>query len=199
MELMDRWLKDWRAEESWNKVKRKAPNLAPTEFIKVVLALRRSAGASVTRILGRNRVEHFPGSEIWEVRRTPGFNEQWAELLPDLKKRVVRRLSGTPLAIKVVAFLEDAAREVSQLHRSYFGFPDQVNFKLLRQGSNDDRSRNAFIKLMAIYLQKHCGGTLPDVIAVLAEIAFPGKDVTRENVIDALKVLTSKNPRPAKR
>jgi hypothetical protein len=177
MALLDRWLDDEWSEESWNKVKRLAPNLASAEFIQAVLTARRAAVASVNRMIG------VPGG-------AQGFNNEWAAFLPDLKKRITKRLAGSPsgiMPIDAAEFLENAAHEIRILHQSYFGFSDQTNFGLRRQGSNEDRSRNAFYEIMRDVLQKHCGTPLYDVIASLSMVSFPGKEVDRDDVIDALK------------
>jgi hypothetical protein len=171
MDLLGRWIGEPRAEEVWAKIKHKAPTLLPSEFIQAVLKARRSAGASVTRMRG--------------------FNNEFA----DLRKRIAERLSASQAAsspIEIAAFLEDAAGEVRMLHRTYFGSSYQVTFPLKREGSNDGRSRAAFYALMSGYFKKHCGGKHYAEIAVLAEIAFPGKEVDEDDVIDALKVRTSK-------
>jgi hypothetical protein len=190
MELLDRWLDDERSEESWNKVKCLAPNLLPAEYIQAVLTARRAAGASVNRTIG------VPGV-------AQGFNNEWAALLPDLKKRIAKRLSKSPSAtmpIEVAEFLEDAAREIRTLHQFYFGFSDQVGFGLVRQGSNTDRGRVAFYRLMTDFLQKLCGQKLYDVTAQLSEVAFPGRPVDQDNVIDALKPRRNpRRPKPSQR
>jgi hypothetical protein len=190
--LMNRWLDEdraHRAEEIWGKVKRKAPSLTAAEFIKAVLTKRRSAAASVNRTVG------VPGI----VR---GFDAEWAEFLPDLKKRVAERLSGSPAAttpISLAETLEDAAREIRILHQSYFGFFDQVEFGLTRQGQNSDRSRVAFYRLMGAYLHEHCQERHYEAIAFLAEIAFPGREIDAEAVRDALRPRRRKKLKPTRR
>jgi hypothetical protein len=183
--LMKRWLDDDRADEIWTQIKLKAPNLTPTEFIQAVLKARRSAAASVSRIFGAS----LPRGE-----KLPGFNAEWLEFLPILKKRIIRQL-GFPSALpptKAAEILEDAAREIRTLHQSYFGFSDQVEFGLSRESSN--RSRTAFYRIIRDFLQKHCGENLDYVVAVLSEIAFPGKEIDAENVRDALRSKKTKPP-----
>jgi hypothetical protein len=200
MELLGRWISEDRAEEVWETIAHKAPTLLPTEFIQAVLKARRSAGASVNRTFGtvspkwRGPLPSIPSGSRRVTNsdvKNPGFNDWFA----DLRKRIAKRLSAPRAStspIEIAEFLEDAAGEVRDLHRRYFGFSDQVTFRLKRQGSNDDRSRAAFYVLMSAYFQKHCGGKHYAEIAVLAEIAFPGKEVDEDDVIDALKVRTSK-------
>lgn len=187
--LMKRWLDDDRAEEIWTKIKPKAPDLTPTEFIQAVLKARRSAAASVSRTFG------VPGI-------VGGFNNEWKKFLPYLRKRLAMQLSGSPSAlraIEVAEILEDAARETRRVHRYHFGFSDQVEFDLKREGSNEDRSRVAFFGLMRDFLQRHCGERLYDVIAFLAEIAFDGgKEIDAEHVRDALRK-RSKKTKPSPR
>ena len=70
--------------------------------------------------------------------------------------------------------LEDAARGcIRDLHGFYFGFSDQVQFDLSRQGSNDDRARSAFFQIMSEYFQERCGGKLYYVIAALSGDRVP--------------------------
>jgi hypothetical protein len=164
-----RWLSDERAETNWKKIKRKAPNLPPAEFIEAVLKARRSAVASVNRIVG-------------VLGKLPGFNAEWREFLPALKKRITRKLGPAIAPIKAAEVLEVAAHEIRILHQSYFGFSDQVNFGLRRQGSNEDRSCNAFYEIMRDVLQEHCGTPLYEVIAFTAEIAFDIEEIDPDRV-----------------
>jgi hypothetical protein len=190
---MNLWVDDDRAEEIWRKIKRKAPALPPAEFIQQVLNARRSAAASVNRTIG------VPGSILGEPPIVQGFNNEWTAFLPGLKKRIATRLSRSPSAtmpIEVAEFFEDVAREIRMLHQMYFGFSDQVEFGLIREGQNNDRSRVAFYRLMGDYLQKRCQERLYEAIAFLAEIAFPGKEIDAEAVRDALR---PQRRRPARR
>jgi hypothetical protein len=173
--VLDRWRDDDRVEKVWQKIQRHAPNLAAAVLIKQVLDARWSAVGSVNRQIGA------PGAR--------GFNAEWSEFLPTLKKRLNRKLSSSPppLAVDVAVALELAAAEVRMIHDCYFGHSDQVPFPLKREGSNEDRSRAAFYKLMTDFFQKHCSLKLPEEVAVLAEVAIPGKEVHADNVTNVLK------------
>jgi hypothetical protein len=178
--LLDRWRDDDRAEKVWQKIRQHAPNLPAAVLIKQVLEARRSAVGSVNRVIGT------PGAR--------GFNAEWADFLPTLKKRLSRELSSPPLplAVDVAVALELAATEVRMIHNHYFGHSDQVQFPLKREGSNEDRSRAAFYRLMTSFFSKHCSLKLPEEVAMLAEVAILGKEIHADDVIDALKSRRSK-------
>jgi hypothetical protein len=178
--VLDRWRDDDRAEKVWQKIRRHAPNLPAADLIRQVLDARWSAAGSVARVFGA------PG--------TRGFNAEWAEFLPTLKKRLNRELSSPPLplAVDVAVALERAAAEVRMIHDHYFGHSKFAPFPLKREGSNDDRSRAAFYKLMTDFFRKHCSLKLPEEVAVLAEVAIPGKEIQADDVTNALKPRRSK-------
>jgi hypothetical protein len=186
--LLDRWRDDDRAEKVWRDIRLRGPGLSAAVLIRQVIDARFSAVASVNRVIGVAAAK--PG-------RPPmlrGFNAEWADFLPALKERLRYELSGSPLplAVDVAAALEQAASDVRRLHDFYFGHGNQVQFPLKRQGSNDDLARVAFYKLMTDYFQKHCSLKLPEEVAVLAEIAIPGKELDANDVTNALKPRRSK-------
>jgi hypothetical protein len=179
--LLDRWQCEDRAEKVWQKIHRHAPNLSANDLIKQVIGARYSAVASVNRVIGA------PGG-------TRGFTAEWSEFLPALKKRLNRELSSPPLplAVNVAVALELAAAEVRMIHDCYFGHGNQVQFPLKREGSNEERSRAAFYKLMTEFFQRHCSLKLPEEVAMLAEVAIPGKEIQADDVTNALKSRRSK-------
>jgi hypothetical protein len=182
-EVLDRWGADERAEEVWQEVHRHAPGLAAGELIKQVLVARWGAVASVNRIFG------VADEQSGRPPILRGFNAEWDDLVPMLKKRLNRKLSGAPLALDVAAAFEEAASEIRQLHSHYFGYADQVNFPLKRQGTNEDRAVAAFCELMTGFFQERCqrGLKLPGVVAFLAEVVFPGKEIDQDKVTNILK------------
>jgi hypothetical protein len=140
--LLDRWLKHGQSEESWRTIRQYIPALSAEDLITQVLKARWSAVGSVNRVLGVV-VATKPG-------RPPvvrGFNAEWAEFLPALRRRLRCELSGSPLAVDVAAILERAAAEVRMIHDHYFGHGNQVDLKQ-RQGPNKNRARAAFAELM---------------------------------------------------
>jgi hypothetical protein len=61
----------------------------------------------------------------------------------------------------------------------------KVIFPLMAQGTTTDRERDVFERLMGDFFQKHTKRklTLDEVVAVLSEIAFPGKPVDPANIL----------------
>jgi hypothetical protein len=166
-QMLARWIaNDWLSEKEWNKIKKRAPRLAPSNLIATVLHARRSAAASINRTFGT------PGIGKAARFAAPGFKDEWQVFLPALKKQIAQ-IPVTTGPLDVADMLEAAARDVRDLHRFYFGFSDQVTFPLSREGSNDDRKRRVFWELLAGYFTKKCGGKLQPTVAVLSEVAFP--------------------------
>src|SRR5262245_30324806 len=73
-QLLDRWLADERTNDIWQKIRRRAPNLVPADFIQAVLNARRSAVASVNRRFGT------PGSGKHKKFATLGWAGEWSRL-----------------------------------------------------------------------------------------------------------------------
>jgi hypothetical protein len=170
-----RWLSDERSEVIWVNIHRRAPDLSPRDFIAAVLAARRSATASVNRLLGTCDL--------------PGFRQEWSTLLAAIKKQVRQELltatpNGSPVQLAIA--LESAARDARMLHSLYLDRGNQV--AVTRQGSNLDRTRKAFMQIMSEYFKKYCGAQLRAETAALTEIAFPGKEIDLDNVRDALRL-----------
>jgi hypothetical protein len=169
--LLDRWLKHGQSEESWRTIRQYIPALSAEDLITQVLKARWSAAGSVARVFGT------PGAQ--------GFNAEWAEFLPTLKKRLNRKLSSSPLplAVEVAVALELAAAEVRMIHNHYFGHSNQVDLKQ-RQRSNEAKARDAFQDLMGEFFQKRNARELRlhKVVAVLSKIAIPGKTVDPESI-----------------
>jgi hypothetical protein len=180
MGILNRWISDDRAEGIWQQIHRHAPDLSAAELIQQVISARRSAVASVNRVLG---------STVTLRGRThtlKGFNAELAAVLRTLKRELPKQLSGSPASINAIAvaeFLEDAAHQIRILHLM-LDHSDQMNFPLIRQGSNDDRAHAAFEELMGEFFQKHNKRKLKfqEVVAVLSKIAIPGKAVDPESI-----------------
>jgi uncharacterized protein YhfF len=180
-ELLNRWIADDRAEGIWQQVHRHAPDLPAEELIQQVISARRSAVASVNRVLG------FTVQLRGRTHTLKSFNVELAEMLRTLKRELPKQLSGPPASIDAIAvaeFLEDAAHQIRILHLR-LDHSDQVSFPLIRQGSNDDRAHAAFEELMGEFFQKHNKRKLKlqEAVAVLSEIAIPGKAVDPESII----------------
>jgi hypothetical protein len=127
-----------------------------------------------------------------------GFNAAWDAHVLELRKYLREVLKGRPSTINpfyVQQRLDWAAEDIISLWNSHLiSAPDQVTFNLKREGSNEDRSRAAFFQLMTHFFQKHCALKLPEEVAVLTEVAIPGKEIHGDDVTNALKQRRSKRP-----
>jgi hypothetical protein len=179
--LIDRWKTDDRAEKLWKSIKDAAPpdTIQPVEFIETVLKARRSAQASINRMYGTKGL-------------LPGFNDEWATFVPALKKKLFKTLSQSPPGLgplEVAAILEQAAEDVRNLHRFYFGYadhlglPGQEKFELSRKDQDGSRVRRLFVQIVSHYLHERCGRWFDEQVAALTEITFPdGKELDAEDI-----------------
>jgi hypothetical protein len=194
-----RW-RDRAQDDLWETIQRAIPHDRPAiesaEFIKTVLAARRSAIASVNRVFG------FPGSK--KIKPVPGFNEEWAYVLAALKKRL-SKLPTRLGPIEVATILEEVAQDVRDLHRFRFGFADHLGlparkkFELSQKSKHERqrpqgagygrrhlpgpalaaqtdrkglRAKKLFMQIVHDYLHLHCNRYLDSVVASLTAIAF---------------------------
>ena len=189
-ELLDRWLSDPRADEIWGAIREAAEHsgkaASPLEFIQTIIKARRSAQASVNRTYGTSWTKKF-GRKV----AVPGFNDEWATALPALKKKLAA-LSTKLGPLEVAGILEEEADFIRLLHRRYFGFadhlklPDQPHpFPLSRKDQKGSRVRRLFAQIVCHHLQTHYGRWFEGPVATLTEIAFPGKEMDKDDVIKA--------------
>jgi hypothetical protein len=186
LDLLDRWIAEERTEEVWKKIA-SIDGLSALDLIRTVIRARYSAQASVNRVYGAK----------WKGGNFPG----WAGALANLKKRVVAELSKSAAAISpadVVEIFERAADEARDFHAMLFehfsdhlGLPGRPKFVMSRKDQAGTRVRNLFIQIVGEFLMSKVGQRLNDEVAVLTEIAFPGKALDREHVISARKATTS--------
>jgi hypothetical protein len=162
-ELIQRWREDPRVEEVWRAIHKAAPLLMPTDLITTILAARRSTRAS--------------------INRAGLFNKELAAILPAAKERL-SRLSSLPPNLGPLE-----AQEIRDLRRRYFGFsdhlglPGQPKFKLSPKDQRGSRVRKLFVQIVSHDLHQRCGKWLPEQVAALTEIAFPGgKELDAEDV-----------------
>jgi hypothetical protein len=191
--LVARWLDDER-EELWRSVLAASDAVSPADLIKTVLQARRSAQASVNRVYGVD----------WKGKRRSfrfrGFKEEWAQALPSIKKSLNAKLAKSPTsltALETAAFLEQVAQDIRNLHRSHFGFADHLGlpggskFVLSRKehpGARRSRVRNLFMQICGDWFKKKLGRPFAETVAALAEIAFPGPGLDRDDAIEAMKI-----------
>jgi hypothetical protein len=154
----------------------------PTEFIQNVLKLRRTAVATVNRLYGTKGIN---GRST-----TPGFNKQWESYLPELKQRLSKVSKRLP-PFEVLCVLQAAASDTQDLLGFYFGHGGLAPFEPSQKDQNGVRVRKLFVQMIHNYLRHHCGPhNLNEEIAVLTEIAFPGRELHESDVINWLKPTT---------
>jgi hypothetical protein len=178
--IIERW-EEWPFEKDWRQIHRRAPQLAPAEFIRTTLSARRSAAVAVTRFLGTRLPAR---SDYHDEQQVTGFKKEGPVVLRHLKRHLRITLKATSSPQDVVSALDDATTYVLGL---YLSLPAELPFTLSRQGSHRERERRAFWEMMAEYFQKECGGKLSPIIAALSEIAFPSKGTDATDVDDWLK------------
>jgi hypothetical protein len=194
MQLLERLLDDPRVEEVWQTIHSHAPDLLAADLIEQIIFARRSAAASVYRVHGviakkqdRKKQDRKRGGG----RKAQGFNAAWDAHVRELRKYLRRVLKGAPSKINpfyVWQRLDWAAEDILSLWHSYnLGASNQVTFNLNRQGSNEDRARNAFVELAIEFFRKHTGRETLEKevltgITVLTEIAIPGKEPDPETI-----------------
>jgi hypothetical protein len=192
-EVIARWCQDARAENLWKSLQKATGGaLKAADFIKIVLEARRSAQASVNRVYG---------AEIKGVPRVPGFNEASAYALQALKEELKLVPDALPSTLLEAAdfleggadFFEEKAQYFRNLHKSYLrhsdhlGLPDGPKFKLSRKDQSGSRVRKLFTQITSEWLSTRCGGRMDDAVATLTEIAFPGKQISADDVASIRK------------
>jgi hypothetical protein len=161
-EHLNRWIKHPRVEETWDTIHTYAPDLAPEVLIKQVLNTRGDAIMAVIAMFGSSL--------------SPSFKDAWGARVSDLRKDLREVLKGSPGPIYVFQQLERATNGVQLMLEGLYLDLGDLPFDLSRQGSNDDRARDAFQELMSGFFQEHTGRKrlkLHDGVAVLTDIAIP--------------------------
>jgi hypothetical protein len=186
-ELIARWLNDDRAESLWKSVQGAsagAAPLQPAELIKAVLDARRSAQASVNRVYG---------ADIGRGHRWPRFNKASADALRDIRETLKLMPDAMPSALlKAADYLEEAAGYLRSLdasrpdrHSNHLGLSDGPKFDLSRKDQGGSRVRKLFMQIVGALLSTRCGRPMDEVVSILVQIAFPGKEVDRDDVTKA--------------
>lgn len=186
LELLDRWIADERAEELWKKIKRPpVSDLSAQELIRTVLRARRSAQASVNC--------------TYEAKSRGRVSRGWAGSLSDLKNRIIAELSKPPSALsplsmaKILDRAADEARELNDRHfdfSDHLGLPGRPRFALSRKDQGGTRVRKLFMQILGEFFTARPGRLFDDEVAVLTEIAFPGRVLDRDEVTAARKPTT---------
>jgi hypothetical protein len=188
MQLIERWLADDRVEEVWSTIQRDPPSqalLSSVELIRTVLAARRSAQASVNRVFGTT----------WKGKNLGG----WSDELRIIKNKLASELSKPPSKIDpmdVAKILEDTAKDARVLYSLYHDFSDHLGlpgnnkFEMSRKDQSGTRVRKLFMQILGDFLTTRLGRPFDEPVAVLTEIAFPGKPLDRDEVIAARKPTT---------
>jgi hypothetical protein len=170
--LYNRWIDHPQAEQIWAEVRRYAPDLAATYLIDQVRKEGRFAVGAVNLVHG--------GAHL------PGFYADSDALVSRLKEWLVRELLRVPESSvdlpELALRLEWAAADIRMLLGD---FPDGVSFPSSDRSSNEDRARDIFQARMGEFFSKHTERKLKlwDVVAVLSEIAIPGKPVDPNSMV----------------
>lgn len=188
LELIERWLDDERVDDIWQKLKKANPNIEARTFIKTTCLARKSARGTVNRTYGAD----------WQSGSRKGRTRGWADELRDVKAQISRRLSLPPSAIDpadVADFLESCAHQVRDYQllfnlSDHGGLRDRPKFQLSQKDQAGTRVRLLFMQIMGDYFFSTTGKWMDEQVAALTEIAFPGKELDRDDASTARKPRT---------
>jgi hypothetical protein len=187
LDHIQRWAKDRRTQEVWIKIKKNSPGIDPQHFIWTVHSIFTSAAdlasnkANLKGWMARHRTR---ASKLFSSNRSP------SEIAAELEQ-----MAGH------WRWLDEAGRGFALGHESYWSTMRRANslltaddLKISRKDQRGSRARKLFARQLGRIFYELCGQWHDQEVAVLTEVAFPGKKL---DVVDiqAMRRPTTKRER----
>jgi hypothetical protein len=163
------WMEDDRAQDIWARLKERAPNLEPQDFIREVLAARARAVGTVKSV-----AIHKAGRTYWMHK----YGTAAAALFSS-------RHNLSEIADKL-EYMAEGLRDLDE-HYAFMARHHGLEEEVSRQGCDDRRARRLFVRQIAWLLYKHCSEWRDGDNKALTEIAFLALGEVDEAQIRAMR------------
>jgi hypothetical protein len=184
-ELLDRWLIDERAEEDWAKINQLAKGqgrrLQPQTLVTIVLEARHIAATRKQLDSGINKTT-AKYSQL--ANQAEDLGQLFAELSDEEDPTSDSARTFVCNSRQYIRLSKWAANVLRELADSLPSLT--AGARMSRSDRDGSAERTAFMSRVAHHLSQLCGRPCHGEVATLTEIAFPGREISIEQVRNAI-------------
>jgi hypothetical protein len=182
--LLDRWALDARSEEVWSKIRQRAERQdqhpKPQTLVAIVLEARQIAATRKRLVDGMNRTT---AAHLQFAKQAEDLGQLFAELTGEDDPTSDSARAFACNSRQYVCLSKWAAKVLREMADSIPSI--MVGTRLSRSNRAGSAERTAFMTRVAHHMNELCGRPCHGEVATLTEIAFPGHDISLDQVRNA--------------